>query len=201
MKPITDDKYCQFVIQHHKDIKAFNEVYGKAKIELPLCAAREVTHAILELENGFFKGRGLPLTNDGNEVWWCNPKSFKDETGPYLGFEPEKKTRWEWLVSTDPDDAMPLYFYVATHAIKGKAAKIKLIDKWAKQINAKKAKLLAGGILIEEEIDYAAPYLARRPLTEVNIELLADREHFRKKIQQIVKDFTLAFLPVLRKEK
>ena len=204
MKPITDDKYLQFVIQHHKDIEALNEVYEHAKAKLPLCVAREVAHAILELRNGFFKEQGLHVKDEGDGPWWCDPKIFDEEgeTGPYFQFETDQsfqKFKWEWLVSNDPDDAARLVLYVETNSIKKKTAKIKYIKRWVNALIENKNKLYEQGIFLEEDVDYSDPYLVYRPLQEVNIELVADRELFHKRIQQAIREFTSALLPILRK--
>ena len=201
MKPITDDKYLQFVIQHHKDIEALNEVYEHAKAKLPLCAAREVAHAILELRNGFFKEQGLEVRDEGDLVWWCDPKIYDKGkyTGPYWGFETKTKFKWEWLVSNDQDDAARLILYVDTEGIKKKADKLKYINKWLKALNPMENKFCEHDIFLEESLDYDEPHLANRPLKEVNIELLAVRDLFHKRVQEAVKEFTSALLPILRK--
>jgi hypothetical protein len=201
MKPITDDKYLQFVIQHHKDIEALNEVYEHAKAKLPLCAAREVAHAILELKNGFFKEQGLEVRDEGDLVWWYDPKIYDKEkyTGPYWGFETKTKFKWEWLVSNDQDDAARLILYVDTEGIKKKADKLKYINKWRKALIENKNKFCEHDIFLEESLDYDEPFLSYRPLKEVNIELLAVRDLFHKRVQEAIREFTSALLPILRK--
>lgn len=201
MKEVTDDEFLKFVIHHHKDIKELNKIYEAAKADLPQCAGREVAKAILDMGNGFFKKQGLEVTDHSEGPWWCDPQLYdkKTATGPYFQFE-IVRFKWEWLASNDPGDAK-LIFYVDTDGIKGRSAKNSYLDKWYKSLKANKDRLRERGIYLEEKLNYRAPYLASRPLHEVNINLMADQNLFRKRVQQAVAEFTSALLPVLRRKK
>jgi hypothetical protein len=206
MTAITNDKYMQFVIDHYTEIQALNELVQYTEERLPHIIRDEIIEAILELEDSYFHEQGLKVDHDKShwEVWWYDPTiySWATGTGPYFGFW-YRYLNWDHLETTDREEAADFYLFIDTTGVK-KTQNI-YVDQWIGLLQTNETKLRKTDLLLgyrAEGFDHTDPYLITYPLyKELKIEAIKDRENFRYQIQEAVKTFTSAILPILRENK
>jgi hypothetical protein len=206
MDTITNNKYVKFVIENYEDIKAMQEIYEYAQENLPKLVNDEIVDTIIELEESYFKETGLEVERDVGGVWWSAPERYdtSEEKGVFFGFESNIITgiTWSNLCKGVPDDTAYLFVYVHTGNIKGMTNKQEYIDQWRELLKAKRRELRKKGILPwfdDDEFDYTDPYILYYPLyKEVNMNTIANRENFRRGVQDAVKLFISTVLPILR---
>ena len=108
------------------------------------------------------------------------------------------------MFQRDSEDPPFLYLSVATDGIGRRVDKNRYVDRWASLLRPRANKLRRDGIDVVdvEEVDYNEPYLAWYFFyREVSMDILSKPGELHRRIQNAVKKFTMAVLPILRRGK
>jgi len=202
------DKYLEFLIKNYSDIRAFQEVVDIASKKLPEWVDNQVADAVLELRHTFFRQQKLEVETFQGAPWWYDSRVYSKGEGTdekHKGwFFMIDGGGWKTLFQRDSEDPPFLYLSVATDGIGRRVDKNRYVDRWASLLRPRANKLRRDGIDVVdvEEVDYNEPYLAWYFFyREVSMDILSKPGELHRRIQNAVKKFTMAVLPILRRGK
>lgn len=211
MQPIGNDPYVHFFLRNLQEMKNFKKVYDESFKRIHGNIDLAITDAILGLEDDFFKSSKINLYYPVDKecvAWWhsnckvCENDSGKDyiASGWYFYFDGIVEA--SYLLEGGNLDRFGIYF--ARKIDKGRLSKIaqqKECAIWKKKISLVNNKLEAKGIfaISKPEIDDETLDLYYMPLNKIlKIDLLCNAEKFCETVQNAVKGFSRAFLPLIK---
>ncbi|EMS78431.1 hypothetical protein [Desulfotignum phosphitoxidans] len=195
MKPFTQDKWLNFVIENHNEIQSLIEVWEHAKSNLPDRINSAIIDYITELMGSYFKDKDIQVGGEDKSIWWYEEEQYdkNKDLGIFFQFDGINK---DFITSGSFVESAHFYFYIHPHG-KKKSEKTTEINRFRKVFQTSKKRLDSEIILLPDDDD--RQLLAKYYLKNLNINALKTPEKFKKYIQDAVITFTDEILTILER--